>query len=701
MTGFRRHGPGIASVLLGVLLLAGLVVTVPPAHGQEESTGGLGDLRVVITRIDAVRGPVLAGDEDTDVEDIEALTVRALVVNEGDEDRSGVSLTLGIHPAVRARSVLQEALDDQEVQTRAQVTRSVEVRDGEDLPPGGAAGVRLTIPAAEVPWVGTDAVHPVVLTLEADGTDTTLVTAVVHLTELPEAPLQTTIVWPLAMTPTRSPSGTYPQAIPDDLAAGGRIDRILAAVEAHPESQVLLSPDAALLQELADRADGFVLADGTPVAAEDPAATWAGDLLARVRTLAQTLPNAPVLGPYAQVDVATLAAGPPPVPDLAAAAVDTARTRTDALLGRASDTTLFVATTPLTSSVIDLTGADHLLVDYDQVDGPSLGTNPDLPDAYVEVDSDDARLRTATVADPHIADLLDGPGSDLGADGLARRLAAETALLQLTAPGQAGRALLVMPPATWDPAPGVEDAVLAALLTSPWLTVTHPNDAVRTQSPLKRALTNSATSLPSVLAAEISGARSLIAALRAARPDGIPELADQTVDGIEDSLLWSLTTARFDDGTAGDAIAAVRRVVESAFGTVEVSEGARITLTSDTGTVPVTLQRTSGGAVEVLVEVDSAGRLIWDDEARSQLVTLPANGSRTVSFSTRAVSRGTFPVTVSVYDPTRTRRLDAATISVRSTAISRTALIAIGGVVAALLLAGVRRRRRPQLEVVR
>ena len=155
----------------------------------------------------------------------------------------------------------------------------------------------------------------------------------------------------------------------------------------------------------------------------------------------------------------------------------------------------------------------------------------------------------------------------------------------------------------------------------------------------------------------------------------------------EDALLWSLTTERFDDGTAGEGIAAVRRVMDSAFGTVEVAEGARITLTSDTGTVPVTLQRTSGGAVEVLVEMDSAGRLLWDDEARSQLVTLPANGSRTVSFSTRAVSRGTFPVTVSVYDPTRTRRLDAATISVRSTTISRTALIAIGTVVVGLLLA--------------
>ncbi len=695
MTSAHRRWPGVASVLLVFLVVASLLVGVPPLPVTAQDVGA--DLRVVITRIDDLRGPVVEGDDD-----VEDLVVRALVLNDGDEARSDLTLTLGIHPAVRARSVLQEALDDQQLQSRPQARHDVEIRDGGDLPPGAAAGVRLTIPADAVPWTGTDAVHPVSLTLTEDGVEaTTVVTAVVHLTVAPEAPLQTTIVWPLASTATREPSGTYPEALPEDLEPGGRIDRLLAALEDHPDSQVLLSPDAALLQELADRADGFTLTDATTVQADDPAAVWAASLLDRIRTLAQTLPNAPVLGPYARVDVATLAAGPPPVSDLAATAVDTARTRTDALLGRAPDVDLFAATTPLTANVVNLSEASHLLVDYDQVDGPSLDANPDLPDAYVEVDGDATRLRTATVADPHIAALLDDPPTYLGTAAVGQRLAAETALLQLTAPGQAGRALLVMPPPTWAPEPGVEAAVLDSLLESPWLAVTHPNQAQRVRSPLKRALTNSATSLPSVLAAEITGARALITALRAARPAGVPELADQTIDGLEDALLWSLTTERFTDGTAGDGIAAVRRVVDGAFGSVEVAEGASITLTSDTGTVPITLQRTSGGAVEVLVEVDSAGRLLWDDEERSQLVTLPANGSRTVSFSTRAVSRGTFPVTVSVYDPTRTRRLDAATISVRSTTISRTALVAIGTVVAGLLLAGAQRRRRPKLEVVR
>jgi hypothetical protein len=72
-----------------------------------------------------------------------------------------------------------------------------------------------------------------------------------------------------------------------------------------------------------------------------------------------------------------------------------------------------------------------------------------------------------------------------------------------------------------------------------------------------------------------------------------------------------------------------------------------------------------------------------------------------VAFRTTAVSRGTFPVTVSVWDPTRTRLLDSSTLSVRAAAISTPALVGIGAVVVILLAAGARRRRKPALEVVR
>jgi MYXO-CTERM domain-containing protein len=105
----------------------------------------------------------------------------------------------------------------------------------------------------------------------------------------------------------------------------------------------------------------------------------------------------------------------------------------------------------------------------------------------------------------------------------------------------------------------------------------------------------------------------------------------------------------------------------------------------------------------VRVEVASQGRLVWPDGRRSEPLELTDGVAQTVSFQTRALSTGTFPVTVRVTDPTGEHELERTTVSVRSTAISGPALSATGLAVLALLLAGALRRRRPRrshLEVV-
>jgi hypothetical protein len=140
--------------------------------------------------------------------------------------------------------------------------------------------------------------------------------------------------------------------------------------------------------------------------------------------------------------------------------------------------------------------------------------------------------------------------------------------------------------------------------------------------------------------------------------------------------------------------------VHAAFGEVRLAAGARVTLTSETGEIPITLERTHrrrhrrdhrGG----VLHGPAMGR-------RPAPAHPPARGqlAHRVLQHARAVT-GTFPVTVSVWDPTREVLLDSTILSVRSTAISRTALLVIAGVVVVLLLIGeVRRRRQPRLEVV-
>jgi uncharacterized protein YfaS (alpha-2-macroglobulin family) len=121
-----------------------------------------------------------------------------------------------------------------------------------------------------------------------------------------------------------------------------------------------------------------------------------------------------------------------------------------------------------------------------------------------------------------------------------------------------------------------------------------------------------------------------------------------------------------------------------------------ITLTSDQGSIPVTVQRSRGEAIKLSVEVTSPGHLTWPEGRRSETLELEPGGSQTVSFPTEARSTGTFPVTVRVTDPTGIHELGRSEMTVRSTAISGVALSLIGLVILVLLLLGALRRPEPR-----
>lgn len=148
-------------------------------------------------------------------------------------------------------------------------------------------------------------------------------------------------------------------------------------------------------------------------------------------------------------------------------------------------------------------------------------------------------------------------------------------------------------------------------------------------------------------------------------------------------------------------IRAVQRTVDEAFGEVSLA-AASVTLTSDTGEVPVTVLRDRGGPLLVSVHVESQGRLRWPEGRTSQILELEEGGSTTLSFPTRAVTTGTFPVTVTITDPSGVQILARESLSVRSTSLSRPALTLMAALVIVLLLIGsLRRPDHPRLAVVR
>lgn len=693
-----------------VTLLAVLAPGV--ASAQELGSGPDPRVRLVVTSLTGLVGPAVRdapeGEDEAADEGADDLALRVLVENDGEVDVSDVQVVVEVHDRVEgARSLLSQALDDGVIGTELVEVERADVRDGGELQVGDIAGEAIEIDGDAIRWGGTNDVYPVEISVlvGAEVLDR-VVTAVVHLesAEVLERPLQTTVVWPVSAPTTRTAAGRYPDAVPAELAPGGRLDVLLAALERQPEAPVVLAPEAELVEELADRANGFTLVDGTEVASDAPPAAVAAAHLERLRALAGSLPLDPVVGPYARADVAALDGAPAGIDQLAPAAIETARTRAQALLGRAPADDLYLATTPMTPGSLDLVAeGTHLLLPFEQVQA-TTDLAEDLAVGHarrIVPGPREVPQRLATIADPRITRILADPPVEAGPAVARQRLVAETALLHLTRPGEEGRSLLVLPPIQWDPRRATAPAMLAGLLASPWLelgTAQGPSD-----TPPGAQLAARAAVLPASTVAELASAREQLDALRAAMPDGLPDLGGQTVADLDDALLRALTPEALADAGA-EALAritAVRAVTDQAFGEVALPEDAGVTLTSDTGEVPVTLQRTEGGPIELLVEVTSGAGLVWAEGAQSQRVTLPEDASRTVAFSARAAARGTFQVTVSVWDPTHRKLLDTVTMPVRSTAISRTALAIVGGVVLVLLAVGARRRRSPTLEVVR
>jgi len=374
------------------------------------------------------------------------------------------------------------------------------------------------------------------------------------------------------------------------------------------------------------------------------------------------------------------------------------------MLRRAPANDVYLSTTPLTDDALAfLDPGTHLLLPPDQVGGDDLDDDLDVGNARQLVPADTAPQRVATIADPRVGRVVTDPPVEAGPAVVRQRMVAETALLQLTQPAVAGRTLLILPPVHWDPARGTASSLLSALVDAPRLELTSPTEAAPGRPPGEADLAVPFATMPATVSAELTGAMGLVDALRAAMPDALPDLDGQTVADLDDALLRALTPEALDGSgaTALERIREVRDVTARAFGEVSLADSTGVTLTSETGEVPITLERTEGSAIDLLVEVDSGAGLLWAEGGQQQEVTLPANSSRTVSFDARAAARGSFQVTVRVWDPTHRTMLDSVTISVRSTEISRTALAIIGGVVILLLALGARRRRSPTLEVVR
>lgn len=689
--------------LAAVWLLSG-----PAVAEEHDDVGHDPQLRLTVTEFTGVLGPGSVSrlpeapdDPRTIPTDLE---LRLILENLGDGPTDSLQTVVEVYPAVDDREHLRDAFEGSPEGPPVHV-HSQDIADGESLAPGAIQGVEETLDRSMVPWA-TDpgGVHPVRIAVTR-GTDVLVetITAVVWLEEHPTDPLLTTLAWPLDAPPWRTTRDAYPLDADAELTDGGRLDVLLSAVERTPSEPIQLAPAAHLLEDLSDRADGFTSLERAPngelvgrrVPATATGPTRAMDALTRLREVASTLEAPPIAGTYAAADLDGLLQSDPPLADLAAEAAIDGRRRVQLQLGVEVDASTHLLREAVEPAVLDLLPGEQLLLSSEAADVPRPGDGSGLDGAVQQVRAPSGRLLTALVADPYLEESLAQTDHPAGPVLAAQRPIAEAAMAYLTADDD-DRALAVLPPATWDPSAETAERLLAHLTETPWLELapaTAATSATSTTGGTLQLREPTGPAMTGELSDRIREVSDELDAAAASLPDEGEHLGDHRIDRLHDTILRASST--WYDGADRDQAEAllrdVERTVEATFGEIEVPDG-EITLTSDTGQIPVTLQRARGGPILVDVEVDSPGTLQWPEGRRAERIELQPDESRTVTFETEALSTGAFPVTVRVSDPSGTHEYTVATVAVRSTAISGPTLLAVAVVVLGLLLTGVLRR---------
>jgi len=294
-------------------------------------------------------------------------------------------------------------------------------------------------------------------------------------------------------------------------------------------------------------------------------------------------------------------------------------------------------------------GVDSVVLPGDELD--------EAPEDLRTVRSD-ARLSDvlADAADAPPQNAADGAGgSQVSGFQAQQRWRAETALVALEGTTtDTGTSLVVAPPSGWDPDADVAEALLEAWQQTPWTSpvpLAEVEGSAANQTTGQVATEPSPTSAQQPLPAEnvdaaeelAAGAR-LYGSLVADGPSSTPQAAAQ-------SPVRATSTSWRSDPQSGLASARFGLdVVQAPAGNVTVEVPDRVTLSSDTGRLPLTVENELDTPVAVRVEARAANpdRLTLQ---QTETLQVEAGESRSVEVEATARSNGRVPVRVRLVSP--------------------------------------------------
>lgn len=614
-------------------------------------------------------------------DDTHPLSITVQVINAGELALQGARIRLTARARVSNRSELREALDGGG--RRAQL-RAIEDPVEGSIGPGGQATITVERPPAEL-GMTRSGVYPIEIGLRVGRVIETHRTAVPHFSSPPDRRLN--VAWVLAVQrPSVAPiEGIYPQDTFDRLALT-ELTQQAEAIAARPDVPVTLAVSGSLLDTLRDLSDGFgqrtdagIEAFGTDSdEAQQAAAALAA--LKRAASAAAELATAP----YAPTNLPSLVARG--LSNDVVKQIALGRSVVEASLDRAPATsTLVPADGQISRNALGaLLGLGTTIAVIDQGAFP-----PDTDGPYRARDFGPSRPIAARATGPSITALMpDRPlatrlnTSEQGVL-LAQAIVAETASSWHEMPLFAAERLLVIAGERL-PAPTVLGAALDAFTAAPWITLRTMTEAGATTPALGDPVTLRSFALPD--APHLAAARAARRALATLQAILAGPLA--IADRHERDILVAESGEWYREPLTGEAIGrAVAADVSDALSGVTVAPERRVTLTARSGEVPVTLVNANDFPVQVRVRLLSP-RLGFPQGTAHTVAAFA--GSTTVDVPVVARATGSYPVEVRVETPDGRRTLASGRIVLRTTAVSRVTLFALGGGALLLLLTGLR-----------
>ena len=685
----------IALSALATLALGGLLAP-PLARAQESS---LEDVT-----IELVDQPVSHDDEDS-------LGIEVRITNHGDETVPGFILNVGRASRLTSRSDLQNSFD---APPGFALTQTSPRNVSKSLGAGESRTVTFDEPVTDLLTPGTDddGIYPATVNLVNSAGDTVLDTLTTHLIfyqdEL-ETRLNFVATVPLNDLPGRGPNGDFFVEAPgtpleNALRPRGWLTKTVGELNRN-DLRLGVAPTPRLVEEIDDMSDGYRRGD-EQLSDSSPEAELAGDFIGQLNQLLERDGVQPLLVPYANPDLPSLAASA--VDDHVGTQITLGETiLSDVLDVDADRSWIYPPGGRTNSESLELMQLSSNAGTKTFFTGSSLveEDNPLLAGCPIEGLSAACPVSVSTQAGETLGYQAD-PGLQNRLGSLVRddddrlnlqRFFAETAMIREEQPGRTDRIVHATLPSLWHPSPRMIRTLYRGLANAPWIRTVTPEEGLALDiDRTDRRIAENAAAVPNELDsfdyAAIEQAESTVESFNSVGPPAPMYQRLLRNYLVAESRNWWVDDALAAQGLAYARASADEALAEMAKVSIEVSE--RITLTSRAEDIPVRVLNDAGYPVRVRFQLDSP-RLRFEEEQVRTFET----GRTPLTIPVRADTSGFFRVTMSLVTPDGSEIIAESQPTVRSTEFNNVALtITVGALfflIAFYLLRWYRRRNAP------